>query len=206
MRPDLPDHHAHRAYGPDGQQHIDERPRRMQDELFPVCGQIEPADKHVYPVRQQPEHRAHTSGDPSAQPRHHSHQEHIIDAHLQKYANQQPQRNLHRHLCAADDHTEDRIEQHQHRQIIAADAGQETRALMWLFLRPVCQLPLGSIPDGPRESTAADQAEHQTDRHCNTHSVPSRRSSRSSSSSSAVKPLAHSAAANAGRLPPQRVS
>ena len=206
MRPDLPDHHAHRAYGPDGQQHIDERPRRMQDELFPVCGQIEPADKRVYPVRQQPEHRAHASGDPSAQPRHHGHQEHIIDPQLQKHAHQQPQRELHRHLRPTDDHTENRIEQHHHRQIIIAAEGQEARPLMLFPTRPVCQLPLGAVPDEPRESQPADQAEHQTDRHCHTHSVPSRRSSRSSSSSSAVKPLAHSAAANAGRLPPQRVS
>ena len=206
MRPALPDHHAYRAHDPDSQQHIDEHARRMQDELFPVRGQIEPADKHVYPVRQQPEHRAHASGDPSAQPRHHGHQEHIIDPQLQKHAHQRAQRELHRHLRPTGDHTENRIEQHHHWQIIIAAEGQEARALMCFFLRPICQLPLGAVPDGPRESTAEDQAEHQPNPHRHAHSVPSRRSSRSSRSSSAVRPLAHSAAANAGRLPPQRVS
>ena len=206
MRPDLPDHHAHRAHGPDSQQHIDEHARCVQDELFPVRGQIEPADKHVYPVRQQPEHRAHASGDPSAQPRHHGHQEHIIDPQLQKHAHQRAQRELHRHLRPTDDHTENRIEQHHHWQIIIAAEGQEARPLMLFPTRPVCQLPLGAVPDDPRENSAAQHPEQQPQRHRRAHSVPSRRSSRSSASSSAVRPLAHSAAANAGRLPPQSVS
>lgn len=205
MRPDLPDHHAYRAHGPDSQQHIDEHARCVQDEHFPVRRPVEPAGKHIQPVRQQPEHRAHAGRHPPAQPRHHGQQQHIIDPRLQKHAQQQPQRELHRLLCAAADRAEDRIEQHQRRQVIAAAEGQETRAEV-LLIPPLCQLPLGAVPDEPRENQPADQAEHQTDRHCHTHSVPSRRSSRSSSSSSAVKPLAHSAAANAGRLPPQRVS
>ena len=206
MRPDLPDHHAYRAHDPDSQQHIDEHARRMQDELFPVRGQIEPADKHVYPVRQQPEHRAHASGDPSAQPRHHGHQEHIIDPQLQKHAHQRAQRELHRHLRPTDDQTENRIEQHHHWQIIIAAEWQEARPLMLFPTRPVCQLPLGAVPDDPRENSAAQHPEQQPQRHRRAHSVPSRRSSRSSASSSAVRPLAHSAAANAGRLPPQSVS
>ena len=206
MRPDLPDHHAYRAHGPNSQQHIDKPARRMQDEHFPVRGPAGPADKHIQPVRQQPEHRTHAGGNPPAQPRHHRHQEHIVDAHFQKHAQQQPQCKLCSHLRAADHRAENRVDQHQQRQVIAAAGGQKTRALMRFSSRLVCQFPFGAVPDEPRESQPADQAEHQTDRHCHTHSVPSRRSSRSSSSSSAVKPLAHSAAANAGRLPPQSVS
>ena len=62
---------------------------------------------------------------------------------------------------------------------------------------PGLPAPARSGPRRPTRDSARTAPEQQPERHRRAHSVPSRRSSRSSASSSAVRPLAHSAAANA---------